>query len=444
MDWLRLLPPFARRHLSDSPNRQEIVINSTWLISDKLLRLVVGIFVSAFIARYLGPQRFGLLSYAVAFVSLFSVFAGLGLENIVVRELVKRPASEKRILGTAFLLQFTAGLLTWGSVLAVVALLPDRVEGAFWLTAIIAASLLFHSTRVIEFYFRSRVEGRFIVRAKVVPFLIISSYKIFLVLKGAGLQAFAFAFTLEAALEAFGLVSMYKWQGKKPTRFRFDRGIALETLSESWPLLLSGFSVMVYMKIDQIMLGQMRGAFEVGLYAAAVRISEAWYFIPMFLTQSSFPIIVRSREENRNLYYKRLQNLFTVNCMTAYLIIFMLVLFSRPIVVTLFGQNYAASANVIVVHVWAGLFLGLGVVQNSWLVTEGLTKISLFRATLGAVTNIILNLFLIPPLGIMGAAIATLVAQILATTLSNLAFRATRPIFVMQLKGLGCVIRKSD
>ncbi len=440
---LRFLPSFIRRHLSDSPNRQEIVANSGWLVSDKLLRLVVGLFVSVLIARYLGPGRFGLLSYAIAFASLFGVLAGLGLENIVIRELVKRPWDQQRLLGTAFFLQFAAGILTWGIVIAVVALLPHGVDGTFWLVFIVAISFVFRSVKIVEFYFRSRVEARYIVLGKVVPFLLISAFKVALVLSEAGVAAFAAAFTFEAALEAIGLVVIYRLRGQRPTGLRFHRNTALGALSESWPLLLSGLSIMVYMRIDQIMLGQMSGVDEVGLYAAAVRISEIWYFIPVFFVQSAFPAIVRSKEEDPILYNMRLQNMFSSMCLFSYIVILPLILFAKWFVVLLYGPAYAASGGVVVVHVWVGLFVSLGVVQSAWLVNEGLTRLSLYRTLMGAVANVLLNLWLIPVFGIMGAAIATLISQAVAATLSNLLFSATRPIFVMQMKGLGCVMRKT-
>ncbi|MDF1524993.1 MAG: flippase [bacterium] len=443
MDLLRLLPSFIRRHLSDSPNRQEIVANSGWLVSDKILRLVVGLFVSVLVARYLGPGRFGLLSYAIAFASLFGVLAGLGLENIVIRELVKRPWDQQRLLGTAFFLQFAAGILTWGIVIAVVALLPHGVDGTFWLVFIVAISFVFQSVKIVEFHFRSRVEARYIVLGKVVPFLLISAFKVALVLSEAGVAAFAAAFTLEAALEAIGLVVIYRLRGQKPAGLRFDRDIALRTLSESWPLLLSGLSIMVYMRIDQIMLGQMSGIEEVGLYAAAVRISEVWYFIPTFLAQSAFPIIVQSRGEDQTLYNRRLQDLFSLTCVFSYFMILPLVLFSHVIIVALFGPAYAASGKVVAMHVWGGLFVSLGVVQSTWLVNEGLTRLSLFRTLLGAIANVILNLLLIPVFGIMGAAVATVASYAFAAMFSNLLFQVTRPVFKMQLKGLACVFEKS-
>lgn len=444
MDWLKFLPSFIRRHLSDSPNRQEILVNFGWLISDRLLRLAIGLVVSILIARYLGPARYGLYSYALAFASLFGVLAGLGLESVVTRELVKKPWERQSLLGTAFWLQFTAGVLTWGIVIGVAALLPGGMEGTTWLVFIVAGSFVFQSFKVVEFYFQSRVEARFIVMGKVLPFLLVSALKIFLVLNQAPVAAFAAAFTLEAALDALGLWGIYRINGQKLSALKFDGSVAKEALAESWPLLLSGLSIMVYMRIDQIMLGYMRGSVDVGLYAAAVRISEVWYFIPVFLAQSSFPVIVRSKEENKGIYRRRLQNLFSFSCVFSYFMILPLMLFSHFIVVALFGPAYAASGKVVAMHVWAGLFVSLGVVQSSWLVSEGLTKLSLYRTVLGAVVNVILNLLLIPLFGIMGAAVATVASYALAAMFSNLLFKVTRPIFKMQLKGLACVFEKSN
>lgn len=444
MDWLKFLPSFIRRHLSDSPNRQEILVNFGWLISDRLLRLAIGLVVSILIARYLGPARYGLYSYALAFASLFGVLAGLGLESVVTRELVKKPWERQSLLGTAFWLQFTAGVLTWGIVIGVAALLPGGMEGTTWLVFIVAGSFVFQSFKVVEFYFQSRVEARFIVMGKVLPFLLVSALKIFLVLNQAPVAAFAAAFTLEAALDALGLWGIYRINGQKLSALKFDGSVAKEALAESWPLLLSGLSIMVYMRIDQIMLGHMRGSEDVGLYAAAVRVSEVWYFIPVFFVQSAFPAIVRSKTADGALYKKRLQNMFSLMCMLSYMVILPLTLFSHWIITFLYGSAYAAASNVVVIHVWAGLFVSLGVVQSAWLVNEGLTKLSLYRTFLGAFTNISLNFLFIPAFGIMGAAVATLISQVVAATLSNLLFSVTRPILVMQMKGLSCVMRKTS
>jgi PST family polysaccharide transporter len=443
MDWLRFLPSPLRRHLSDSPNRLEILVNSGWLISDRLLRLAVGLLVSILIARYLGPARYGLYSYAIAFASLFGVLAGLGLESVVTRELVKKPWERQSLLGTAFWLQFAAGVLTWGLVIAVVSLLPQGMEGTSWLVFIVAGSFVFQSFKVVEFYFQSRVEARYIVMGKVLPFLLVSVLKVILVIREAPVAAFAAAFTLEAALDALGLWGIYRINSQKLSTLKFDGSVAREALAESWPLLLSGLSIMVYMRIDQIMLGHMRGSVDVGLYAAAVRISEVWYFIPAFLAQSAFPAIVRSKEENEDLYQRRLQNLFSFTCVFSYLMILPLMFFSHFIIVALFGLAYAASGKIVAIHVWAGLFVSLGVVQSSWLVNEGLTKLSLYRTLFGAIANVILNLILIPVFGIMGAAIATVASYAFAAMFSNLLFQVTRPVFRMQLKGLACVFEKS-
>lgn len=444
MDRLQFLPSFVRKHLSDSPNRQEIVANSGWLISDRLMRLAIGLVVSILVARYLGPARYGLYSYAIAFASLFGVLAGLGLESVVIRELIKRPWEQQSLLGTAFWLQFAAGLLTWGLVIAVAAFLPQGMEGTSWLVFIVAGSFVFHSFKIVEFFFQSRVEAKYIVIGKVLPFFLISALKVFLVLSAAPVVAFAVVFTLEAALNALGLWGIYRIRGYKLSTLKFDGTAAKETLAESWPLLLSGFSIMVYMRIDQIMLGYISGSVDVGLYAAAVRISEVWYFIPIFFTQSAFPAIVRSKEEDSVLYNRRLQNMFSSLCLFSYIVILPMMIFSQWIMVLLYGPAYAASGKVVAVLVWAGLFVSLGIVQSSWLVNEGLTRLSLYRTLMGAAANVILNLLLIPTFGIMGAAVATIVSYALSTTLSNLLFPVTRPIFRMQLKGLACVFEKSN
>lgn len=440
---MKLLPSFLRSHFERSPNRQKIAANTSWLFGDKAVRMLVGLAVGVWVARYLGPSRFGLLSYAIAFGSLFAALGNLGLESIAIREVVRRREDTDTILGTTFTLQLFAGLGAWILVILVTIVFPLEERAAFWLILIVSSSFLFQAFNAVDLYFRARVESRYSVLAKVLPFLIAAGVKVVLILAEFPLVTFAAAIALEALLNAAGLLITYHKVGRRSTSWHFSWARAKSLLAESWPLMISGLSIMVYMRIDQIMLAFMAGNRMVGLYAAAVRISEVWYFIPVLFVQSAFPIIVQSREGDRKLYYKRLQNMFSVMTMLSYLVILPLFLFSGWLVPLLYGSAYEQASGVVSIHVWAGLFVAMGTVQSSWIISEGLTKLSLYRTLMGAVANVLLNLLLIPMQGIKGAAVATIVSYWIATCLSNLLFSSTRPIFKMQMKGLLCVFQKT-
>jgi PST family polysaccharide transporter len=209
--------------------------------------------------------------------------------------------------------------------------------------------------------------------------------------------------------------------------------MCVELLQQSWPLVLSGMTVMIYMRIDTVMLKVMQGDAAAGIYAAATRISEIWYFIPLAIVSSVSPSIMRSKTDPK-LYYERLRALFSVMVYTSVVIGSCIAFASHWIVARLYAGGYGAAGPVLAVHIWASIFVFLGVAQSPWSVSEDLLKLSLYRSIAGAVANIAINLFLIPRYSAMGAAIATVVSYAIAGIFANAFDARTRPIFFLQLK----------
>ena len=414
--------------------------NTSWMLGEKVLRMGTSLIVGVWVARYLGPEQFGLLSYAIAFSALFGPIVTLGLDGIVVRELVNNPENSDEILGTAFFLKTIAGVVTWGIVAATVYLFPPDDPTGLWMILIISGGFLFQSFDVINFNFRANVQSKYTSLVNGASLLIVSLFKVALILSNASVVSFAVLGALELLLTAVGLLLAYRFHGNNVRCWRFTvkRGKAL--LNDSWPAIFAGLSVMLYMRLDQIMLGQMLGDEAVGLYSAVVRISEAWYFIPMVIVQSLLPSIVRSRQNNEKLYYQRLQKLFYMLVVISYLVAIPMIFLSGFVIDLLYGSAYAPAANVLTIHIWAGIFVSLGLVSGSWYVAENLIRLSMYRALLGAVINIVMNIFLIDMYGIIGAAVSTVISYGASAWIFNAFVSRTRVVFHLQTKALllGC------
>ncbi|MBU1927522.1 flippase [bacterium] len=389
--------------------------NTSWLFGEKILRMVVGLFVGVWVARYLGPEQFGLFSYAQSFVGLFTAIATLGLDGIVVRELVKDESRRDELIGTAFWLKLMGAL----SVLIVLAFAVNFTSNDSYtntLVFIIASATIFQSFNVIDFYFQSKVLSRYVVFANIITLFLSSIAKIVLILYNAPLIAFAWVTLFDSFILACGFVYFYfkSHLANRVKIFKFNRASAVALLRDSWPLILSGMVIAIYMKIDQVMIKEMMNAEAVGQYAAAVRLSEAWYFIPMVVASSLFPAIINAKKTSKELYYARLQKLYDLMVWMAIAIALPMTFLSDWIVELLYGGQYNQAGSVLMIHIWAGVFVFLGVAFSNYLVSENLTKKSFFRTALGASTNVGLNFVLIPKYGINGAAIATLLSQIIA------------------------------
>jgi len=387
--------------------------NTSWLFAEKILRMVVGLFVGIWVARYLGPEQFGLFSYAQSFVGLFVAIAGLGLDGIIVRELVKDESKRDALLGTAFRLKLIGALLVL-IALAIAVNLSQQDSLTTLLIFTIASATVFQSFNVIDFYFQAKVLSKYIVYANIISLLISSIVKIGLILNDAPLLYFAYSILFDSFILMCGFLYFYRYKKYLISLWFFDKKLARSLLKDSWPLILSGLVIAIYMKIDQIMIKEMLSVEAVGQYAAAVRISETWYFIPMVVASSLFPAIINAKKQSEALYYARLQRLYDLMAWMAIAIALPMTFLSDWVVNLLYGEQYNQTGSVLMIHIWAGVFVFLGVVFGKYLTNENLTRTTFYRTSLGAVVNIILNYILIAKYGIKGAAIATLLAQFVA------------------------------
>jgi len=434
--WIIYLPGFIRIKLKSRHGLQAIIANTGWLFADKILRMGVGLFVGVWIARYLGPEQFGLWNFAMAFAALFGAFATLGLDGIVVRELVKNPERQNELLGSAFALKLIGGAVTLLIALIAISLVRSGETLTLWLVGLSAAGFIFQSVNVIDFYFQAKVQSRYTVYAANGAFVLMTLVKIALLLTSAPLIAFAWAGLGEIALTAVFLLAAYRFNHHNMREWRYDGRVARELLKDSWPLILSGLAIMIYMRIDQIMIGQMLGAKEVGLYSAAIRISEVWYFIPMAIVSSVFPAIIDAKKKCEALYYQRLQKLYNLLVILSLAVAIPMTFLADWVMELLFGREYILAGPVLSISIWCGLFASLSVASGKWFINEGYTKLALKRNLYGAVLNIVLNYYLIPIYGMLGAALSTLLSFSLSAYISDVFSKATRIVFYQKTKAI--------
>jgi len=422
--------------LKEHDQLQGIITNAGWLFIDKALRMIVGLVIGIWLARYLGVTDFGRLNYAIAFASLFSAVATLGLSGIVVRDLVRYPDRKNEIMGSVFTLKFMGGFIAASLAVAAIFLLRPTDTTSHLLVVIIATGMIFQAFDVIDFWFQSQVQSKFTVYAKSSAFLLISAIKAVLILNGAGLVAFAWASLAEIIVGSIGLIIVYRASGGSFCSLRASFSVARRLLHESWPLMLSGMAIMLYMRIDQVMLGEISGEYEVGLYSAALRLSETWYIIPAIIISSVMPSITRTHASSEEDYYRKLQKLFSLLARIAYLVALPMTIIATPLVSLLFGEQYSAAGSILAIHIWAALFVFLGIGMSPWILNEGLTRFALFQTMAGAIVNVLMNLYLIPLYGGLGAAISTFASQLVATYLALALFKSTRKMFKIETRAI--------
>lgn len=395
----------------------------SWLLADRLLRIVLLLIVEVFLARYLGVENFGKLNYAIALVGLFLPFSTLGLPTIVIRDIVENPLKTNEIMGTAFICHLIGGFIFF--VLANwISLLINHQDGLILsLIFVLSFSGFFQSFNVIDYWFQSQVQSRYVVWIKSSSAIFFSFLKLAAIALHFPITGFSWLILGELIASAFGM-SLFFFK-KNLLSWSFDLSLAKSFFKESYPLIISSFAIIIYVKIDQVMLGQMVGNKAVGIYSLAARLSEAWYFIPAIITSSVLPSVIEAKKNSDLLYRQRIKKLYSLMVFVAIFVAFFVTIFSDSIIILLFGKPFIDASPILKVHIWAAVFVFLGGASSQWLLLEKLNKYGSYRVIIGCIFNIGLNLLLIPWIGGLGAAFATLISYFIST-FSLVFFKKTR------------------
>jgi len=409
--------------------------NTSWLFGEKILRMVVGLFVGIWVARYLGPEQFGLFSYSQSFVGLFTVIATLGLNGIVVRELIKDETKRDALIGTAFWLKFFGAF----SVLLILAIAVNFTSNDTYtntLVFIIASATIFQSFNVIDFYFQSKVMSKYVVYSNFISLFISSLIKIILILNEAPLIAFAWVILFDSFILTMGFIYFYIKNNLSLKRWKFDKKVAVSLLNDSWPLILSGAVLMIQARIDQVMIKEMIGSIEVGYYSVAMRLIESVAFVTMILKSSLYPSIQNAKNHSVKLYQDRLLNFYRLNFLLFLVIAIPIFIFAEQIIILLFGMEYQSAGVLLSLMSIRLLFANMGVARGVFILSENLIKFSMVTMICGTVVNILLNYLWILDYGAKGAIVASIVSFFVTIFLIDIFYTKTRNNVILQFKSM--------
>lgn len=382
--------------------------NTGALFVGRVGSLAIKFIVSISVANYLLSAKNGVLNGGISYIYFFSAVATLGLDQFIVKELHQHPQNRDKILGTSFWMKVIAGFccipLIW---LAYQAYPPKGTPYAY--IFILSVIGIIQAFNVIDSYFQSEVQSKYIMQVQITGNLVSAIIKLMLIWFRQPLVWFVYACTFDFLLLSTGYFFTYQRKQRSIFNWRFDAALAKKLFKYSWPLMISGIMVSLYMRIDAVMLQNMKGTKTAGAYATVSMFSEAWNFIPAVIVTSLFPAILNARRDDSERYKKRVQNLYDLMVYLS-VPVALVITFASPLIYKILKPEYAYAAPVLSVHIWSGVFVFLGAASSQYLIAENYNTLTFIRTGFGAIVNIVLNIFLIPKMGMMGAAIATLVA----------------------------------
>jgi O-antigen/teichoic acid export membrane protein len=423
----------------------------SWLFVERTIRLGLVLLTGVLTARALGDVVFGELNYAVGFVGLFFALGAMGIDDILVRDLVRRPHDRAALLGTAAFIKLGGAV-----ALVLLAVGGSIVKGMdallISLIAIVASAELLRPFGVVEHWFMSQVKASSAVRVQLAQLLISTAAKlalVWLIHSGAmtpreALPWFAWAYVLEGVSLTVGYMIAYRMNGGRWRDWSFSAPLARHLLRESWPMLIYGMALFVQARIDQVMIKDMltsrdgeEAAFaEVGQYSVALRMIEAMGFIPVIVQKTLAPAITKAKAASHALYADRLLNLYRLMFLLFLATAIPLYFLAEPIIVLLFGVEYEAAGVLLSLFAIRLFFTNMGTGKSSFITNESLFRYSLFTALVGVALNVGINWLLIPDLRSIGAIWATIISFLVSIFLLDIFFKRTRENLRLMVVGI--------
>ncbi|MEO6979550.1 MAG: flippase, partial [Mucilaginibacter sp.] len=399
-------------------------------IGSLAIKMIVGIAV----ANYLHRENNGILTGGTVYIYFFSAIATLGLDQFIVKELHQFPENRDQILGTSFWMKVIAGFLCIPLIYIAYLVYPAKAT-PYNFVLILSVIGIIQAFNVIDSYFQSQVQSKYIMQVQIAGNLVSAMVKLLLIYFKMPLIWFVYAYTFDFFLLSIGYYFTYHRKQRSIYNWSFNFELSKKLLKYSWPLIISGVMVALYMRIDLLMVQNISGAKEAGAYATVANLSEVWNFIPSVIVTTLFPAILNAKRDDPERYKKRIQDLYDLMVYIS-LPIAIIVTFTSPLIYHIlpFKPEYYYSAPVLSVHIWSGVFVFLGAANGQYLIAENHSKLTFIRSAFGAIVNIVLNLILIPKMGMMGAAIATLIAYASSTMFV---------IFIPKVSSQGVMMLKS-
>lgn len=414
--------------------KNNVLNNAGWIVGCRIMQSVLSLLIGLITARYLGPSNYGIISYVSSVVAFAMPIMQLGLKDTLVKEFVNDPDKEGTILGTSLLLNVIASVFCMIGSIVFVAISNAGESETILVCVLYSFTLLFNATEATQYWFQSKLLSKYPSIAILVAYFVVSIYKVFLLVTQKNVLWFAFSHVIDYFLISVILIVIYKKLGGQPLSINWSVG--RELLARSKYYIIPSLMVMIFQHTDRIMINQMIGEQETGLYSAAITCVGITSFLFSAVIDSARPVILEEKAKNSKSYENRVIQLYNVITCISLVQSVGMTLLAKPLVYLLFGVEYSGSAGILAVATWCVMFGYYGCVRNIWILAEEKQKHLTTINICGALANVVLNFYLIPLFGAIGAAIASVVTEFFTNVIIGFIFKPIRRNNYLMLRAL--------
>ena len=416
-----------------SPKFSQYFFNTVWMFADKIVSIIVAIVVGIWVARYLGPKDFGRLNYATSVIAFFVPFATLGMNRVLIKEVVQSPDQRDNLLGTAFMLR---GISSVSSVLIILFLVinVEREPIIQQMLFIVGLGILFQPFTTLYDYFLSQVQAKYISLTNVFSKLVVAIMRVVLIVGSFNVFFFALAVLYENIIRFIGYSIGFWKNGLTFRSWRFRKSTANSLFLASLPLIFANFSYILYQRVDQVMLQKMLGSYAVGIFSASVRIYEPLVGLVAIIGSSLYPQFVNLYGTNQTKYWLFYEIISTIMAFIGWCLVVVMAIFGGKIIIGLFGEEYSPTAQILIYHMVSATIMFTCVLRAGHINIVNANWVLMITTFSSAVLNIGLNYIFIRNIGVVGAALASVITQIISLIVLDLFFLPTRKLFAVSLR----------
>ena len=414
--------------------QKQVFNNAKWIIGCKILQSLMQLAIGMVSARYLGPSNYGLINYAASIVAFAMPLMKLGLDAILVHELVESPEKEGEIMGTSLLMNCLSGIICMGGVALFASIVNFGETVTIVVCVLYSISVFFAALEMIQYWFQYKLLSKYSSLIMLGSYVFVSAYKIYLLATGKSVYWFALSHSVEYGFIAFFLLIFYGKKGGQAFRVSWKR--AKKMLAKSKHYILAALMIIVIQHTDHIMITKMVGTAQNGYYSAAITTAGMAQFVFTAIMDSFRPLILSNKKENQSNYEINVSRLYGIVSYLALAQSLVFTIFAPLIIGILYGQDYQPAIGILQIITWQCSFAYIGTIRNIWLLAEGKQKHLPFINLSGVVANILLNALMIPFWGACGAAFASLLTQIFMNFVFGFVYKPVKENNRLMLQGL--------
>ncbi len=417
-----------------SLKNNRVIKNASWIIICRILQSILSFVIGTISARYLGPSNYGLINYASSVTAFLVPVVQLGLRSTLVQEIISEPEKEGQTLGTALAMSTFASILGIFGVIAFTNIANRTEVDTIIVCSLYSISLVFQTLEMVQYWFQAKLLSKYVSVISLIAYTLVSLYRVFLLITGKNVYWFALSQALDYLIISTSLLIVYKRIGKQRLSVSISRAHTLFGKSKYY--IVSGIMVTIFSLTDRIMLTLMIGEETTGYYSAAMTCADLSSFVFAAIIDSARPTIFESKKVSEVKYEKNISRLYSIIIILALAQSVVLTTGARIIVSILYGDGYIPSVEVLRVITWYTVFAYMGSIRNIWLLAEEKQSILWKINLLGAISNILLNLVLIPAYGASGAAFTSVVTQCFTNCFLCFLIKPVRPIVKLLWNGI--------